>query len=253
MDRRRFLASALTAVPLAAPLRLAAQPAPGPRDRALLALAREQVARADASLWRRDVAAVVDFGLHSGQPRFHIVNLEAGTVHSQLVAHGSGSDPEHDGWLNQYSNLVDSWATSRGAYVTWEWYEGMYGTSMRLSGLDPDNSNVFDRAIVMHAATYATSVHLARWGKLGRSNGCFALDPQELPATLYQLGGGRLIYADSLGIGADGERVIAPPQPPVDFESAIAQRRAEAEQRAAERVTDPAEAIPPVVMPPIDE
>lgn len=255
MDRRRFLACTLAAAPLAGPLRVAAQPAPGPRDRTLLDLAREQVARNDAALWRRDVAALVDFGLHSAQPRFHIVNLEAGTVRSQIVAHGSGSDPEHDGWLNAYSNLVDSWATSRGAYLTWEWYEGMYGTSMRLSGLDPDNSNVFDRAIVMHAATYATPAHLARWGKLGRSNGCFALDPQVLPATLYQLGGGRLIYADTLAIGPDGERVAVPPQPLVDFTSAIAQRRAEAQRRAAEaadRAADPAEVIPPLVNPPSD-
>ncbi|WP_237438437.1 murein L,D-transpeptidase catalytic domain-containing protein [Alteraurantiacibacter buctensis] len=235
MDRRRFLACALAAAPLGAtPLRVAAQPAPSPRHRALLDLAREQVARADAHLWRRDMAAIADFGLHSAESRFHIVNLESGTVRSLLVAHGSGSDPEHDGWLNAYSNLVDSWATSRGAYLTWEWYEGIYGTSMRLTGLEADNSNVFDRAIVMHAATYATPAHVARWGKAGRSNGCFALDPAELPAALYQLGGGRLIYADTLGIGADGTRGAVPPQPPVDFESAIALRRAQAAERAAE-------------------
>lgn len=246
MDRRRFLAAAAFA---AVPLRVAAQPAPGPRDRALLALAREQVARVDAALWRRDVAALVDFGLHSARPRFHVVNLEAGTVRSQLVAHGSGSDPEHDGWLNAYSNLVDSWATSRGAYLTWEWYEGIYGTSMRLSGLDPDNSNVFDRAIVMHAATYATPAHAAHWGRLGRSNGCFALDPQQLAATLYQLGGGRLIYADSLGLADDGQRVTPRPQPPVDFASAIAQRRAQAAAQAANGAepADPAEIVVPAV------
>ncbi len=232
MDRRHFLAAALAA-PLVAPPRVAAQAAPGARDRALLTLAREQVARADAHLWRRDLAAIVDFGLHSAERRFHIVNLEGGTVRSLLVAHGSGSDPEHDGWLNAYSNLVDSWATSRGAYVTWEWYEGIYGTSMRLSGLDADNSNVFDRAIVMHAANYATPAHAARWGRLGRSNGCFAIAPDELPGAIYQLGGGRLIYADTLAIGADGERVAVPAQPPVDFAAAIAQRR-ETERLAAE-------------------
>lgn len=230
MNRRLFLAASLAA---AVPLRVAAHVGPGARDRALLTLAREQVARADAHLWRRDIAAIADFGLHSAQPRFHFVNLEGGTVRSLLVSHGSGSDPEHDGWLNAYSNLTDSWATSRGAYVTWEWYEGIYGTSMRLSGIDPDNSNVFDRAIVMHAATYSTPAHAQRWGKLGRSNGCFAIAPDELPGALYQLGGGRLIYADTLGIGADGERIAVPPQPPVDFAAAIAQRR-EAERLAAE-------------------
>lgn len=235
MDRRSFLAgTAVGAATLAIPARLAAQAAPPPRDRLLLDIARQQAARAGDALWKRDKAAVIDFGLHSSQPRFHIVNLEAGTVHSLLVAHGAGSDPEHDGWLNDYSNLPDSWATSRGAYVSWEWYEGRYGTSMRLGGLDADNSNAFDRAIVMHAASYSTPAHVARWGRLGRSNGCFAIGPEEFSTALYLLGGGRLLYADTLGIGEDGSITPPPPQAAVDFAAAIAQRRMAAEQDDAE-------------------
>ena len=237
MHRRNFIAGTLTAgAALALPGRVFAQAGPGLQTSRLLAIAQAQVARAGETLWRRDVVGIADFGLHSATPRFHFVNLESGTSDSLLVTHGSGSDPEHDGWLNAYSNLNDSWATSRGAYVTWEWYEGIYGTSMRLSGLDADNSNVFDRAIVMHAATYATPAHVAQWGKLGRSNGCFAIAPDELPGALYQLSGGRLIYADTLGIGGDGERITVPPQPPVDFESAIAARRAAQEGMPPEEV-----------------
>ena len=232
MNRRHFLSGIAATTTLAVPTRVFAQAAPGVRDRLLLDRARAEVARHDANLWRRDVVGIADFGLHSAQPRFHLVNLEGGTVNSLLVAHGSGSDPEHDGWLNAYSNMVDSWATSRGAYVSWEWYEGRYGISMRLSGLDPDNSNVFDRAIVVHAASYATADHAARWGRLGRSNGCFAIAPDLLPGVLYQLSGGRLIYADSLGIGADGETVVPPPQPPVDFAAAVARRQAQTAARA---------------------
>src|SRR3546814_4096269 len=102
------------------------------------------------------------------------------------VAHGSGSDPEHDGWLKWFSNEPGSNATSRGAYITWEWYTGRYGTSVRLGGLDADNSNTLERLIVMHAADYATPAHVARWGRLGRSNGCFAMAPDDFLYALAQ-------------------------------------------------------------------
>ncbi len=219
MDRRQFLTASLPGLAaLAAPARLAAEPAPDARTRRILAIAREEVARAGDVLWRRDIAAIADFGLHSAEPRFHIANLESGSVESFLVSHGSGSDPEHDGWLNAYSNRHGTNATSSGAYVTWEWYEGRYGTSVRLGGLDPTNSNAFPRAIVMHSADYATRDHVARWGRLGRSNGCFALGPEQFRQAMYRLSGGRLIFAASLGIGPDGEDVAAPPQEPVDFD-----------------------------------
>lgn len=250
MNRRELLTTSLVAgaALAAAPTRVFAQAGPDPRTRRLLEVAQREVERAGSALWRRDVVGVADFGLHSSLPRFHFVNLEAGTADSALVAHGSGSDPEHDGWLNGFSNLEDSWATSRGAYVTWEWYEGRFGTSVRLGGLDSDNSNAFPRAIVMHPASYATPEHVSRWGRLGRSNGCFAFGPEVFPQTLYRLAGGRLIFADTLGIGADGEPVSAPVQQAVDFESAVAQRQASG---AAEEFNRNA-AIPPELLPPAE-
>ena len=151
-------------------------------------------------LWRRDIAAVADFGVASGLPRFHFANLENGTVRSFLVTHGKGSDPAHTGYLESFSNVPGSNATSRGAFITWEWYTGRYGTSIRLGGLDPDNSNALERAIVMHSAAYATPEHVARWGKLGRSDGCFAMGPGDFNEALWHLSGGRLLYADRLGL-----------------------------------------------------
>jgi len=184
------------------PTRVFAQPSGlDSRTTQILEIARREVARAGDVLWRRDVAGIADFGIHSAQPRFHFANLENGSVQSFRVAHGSGSDPEHDGWLKRFSNEVGSLATSRGAYITWEWYTGKYGTSVRLGSLDPDNSNTFDRAIVMHAADYCTQAHVDRWGRLGRSNGCFALAPQDFMFALQNLSGGRLIFADRIGLG----------------------------------------------------
>jgi len=165
----------------------------------VLEIARREVSRAGAAVWRRDIVGVADFAQPSSRPRLHFANLENGTVRSFLVAHGKGSDPEHCGWLQQFSNVPGSEATSRGAYLTCEWYNGKYGTSIRLSGLDADNSMALDRAIVLHPAWYAAPDMIARWGKLGRSEGCFAMAPGDFNEALWHLSGGRLLFADRIG------------------------------------------------------
>src|SRR3546814_12763813 len=71
-----------------------------------------------AVIQHRDYIGIADFSLPSWKPRFHIVNLEDGQSRSFLVAHGRGSDPAHQGWLQRFSNLPGSSATSSGAYLT---------------------------------------------------------------------------------------------------------------------------------------
>ena len=198
IDRRGFIASAAAA---AGALALPAQAATiDARSARILDIARTQMQRMARVLWRTDIVGLADFGAHSSQPRFHFANLEAGTVKSYLVAHGAGSDPERDGWLHWFSNEPGSNATSRGAYISYEWYTGKYGTSIRLGGLEAENSNVLDRAIVLHPAPYATPAFVSEHGMLGRSNGCFAMNPADFPYALTQLSGGRLIYADKLNL-----------------------------------------------------
>jgi len=206
MKRRDILKGTLAAgAALALPTRLFASVRTGsPRDRILSDIARRELARAGAAIWRHDIVGIADFGLHSARPRFHFVNLERGEIVSHHVSHGTGSDPQHDGWLKQFSNTEGSNATSRGAYVTWEWYRGRYGTSVRLGGLDHTNEAALRRYIVMHRADYAETSHLEKWGRLGRSNGCFAMGTEQFREALLHLSGGRLLYADSLGLEEDG-------------------------------------------------
>lgn len=147
---------------------------------------------------KRDRIALVDFDLPSSQPRFHIVDLDSGRSRSLLVAHGRGSDPAHTGWLTRFSNVVGSAASSDGAYLTGDIYVGQHGRSRRLYGLDRSNSNVEERAIVMHAAWYVGADMISQHGKLGRSEGCFALSGADLEDTLTTLGQGRMIYADKV-------------------------------------------------------
>ena len=48
---------------------------------------------------------------------------------------------------------------------------------------------------MVHAANYATPEHVAKWGKLGRSQGCFAVGEPDLEKVFLRMGPGRMIYA----------------------------------------------------------
>ena len=216
MKRRELLKTGLgTGIALGAgmslPSRVFAQPMAGsPLDRQLFAIAKRELDKAGDVIWRKDIVGIADFGLHSAERRFHFVNLDRQEVKSFHVAHGTGSDPEHDGWLNTFSNMEGSNSTSRGAYVTWEWYTGKFGTSVRLGGLDPTNNHALERYIVMHRASYAEPEHIERWGRLGRSNGCFAMGEEQFKMALLNLSGGRLLYAEALGLKDDGTQAYPP-------------------------------------------
>lgn len=206
MNRRDLLKGSLVAgAALALPVKLPAQVRNGShRDRKLFDIAKRELDRAGDAIWRKDIVGIADYGVHSAQERFYFVNMDREEVTTAHCSHGSGSDPEHDGWLNHFSNVEGSNASSKGAYVTWEWYTGRYGTSVRLGGLDPTNDAALQRYIVMHRAAYAEPSHVERWGRLGRSNGCFAFGADNFRFALLNLSGGRLLYSDSLGLQEDG-------------------------------------------------
>lgn len=187
--------AAFSDAPLPPPL---PPPLPGLANRPytrLLDRARAALDRHQDAFDLRDRVALADFSVASRDHRFHIVDLVGGQVSSYLVAHGRGSDPEHSGWLQSFSNDPGSLATSEGAYKTGEIYDGVHGAAMRLIGLDGTNNNADPRAIVIHAADYVSENHIATWGKLGRSEGCFVVAPHLIAQVLGLLGPGRLLYA----------------------------------------------------------
>lgn len=163
------------------------------KARALVALAANR-----SRIPYQDVIGIADFSRPSREPRFFIVDLASGMVTQHLCAHGRGSDPAHSGWLEYFSNSFGSEATSNGAYLTGDTYFGKYGHSMRLYGLDHTNSNAEARAIVVHSAWYAEPSVVQQYGKLGRSEGCFALPGISHAEAMTRLGSGRLLYADKV-------------------------------------------------------
>jgi hypothetical protein len=143
----------------------------------------------------RDRMAIVDFTAPSSDPRLHFLDVVSGKASRLLVAHGSGSDPGHTGFLERFSNAFGSNASSEGAFVTGSYYTGKHGRSQRLHGLDATNNNALDRAIVIHSAWYANDDMIPAHGKLGRSQGCFAVGENKLDDVFGFLGEGRMIYA----------------------------------------------------------
>lgn len=164
----------------------------------LLERARAALAAKRPSLQHTDVIGIADFARASRDPRFYLLYPASGMITEYHVTHGRGSDPAHSGYLNYFSNRPGSEASSAGAYVTGDVYYGKYGRSLRLKGLDYTNSNAESRAIVVHSASYAEPEMVEQYGKLGRSEGCFALSQLSLQYVLQQLGPGRLLYADKI-------------------------------------------------------
>ena len=137
---------------------------------------------------------VVDYSLHSSKKRLFVINLETGQVSAYRTTHGRGSDRDHDGYLDRFSDVPGSGASPRGAYLTAEEYYGKHGRSLRLDGLDPTNANARRRAIVIHAAAYAEPSMIRAQGKLGRSLGCIAVSSADLETFMTLVPQGTLIY-----------------------------------------------------------
>lgn len=163
----------------------------------------------DAALWAFDQAwqageterleyAVLDFSRPSTEPRLFVLDLLGGGLSfAELASHGSGSqDPNDLTRASHFSNVSGSNASSLGLARAAETYWGSNGYSLRLDGLDPGfNDNVRDRAIVIHAADYATQAFVDDYGYLGRSQGCPAVDPAVHEDLIDTLTGGALLFS----------------------------------------------------------
>ena len=181
--------------PVPARPRVMVDPTVDPR---ILARARAAFDRHRPQIANGDVVAIADFTKASAEPRFYLLDTFSGRVTRHLVAHGRGSDPGHTGFLHYFSNRPGSEASSNGAYLTSGFYQGKYGRSMRVRGLDHTNYNAESRAIVVHTAWYAEPNVAAETGRLGRSEGCFALPRASLYEVLGRLGPGHFLYADRI-------------------------------------------------------
>lgn len=126
------------------------------------------------------VLAIVDFTKPSRQKRLFVIDLKAKKLaYHTYVSHGKNSGLEY---ATRFSNKPSSHMSSIGFYVTRKTYQGSNGYSLQLDGCEKGvNDKALSRAIVMHAAAYASEQIAQGRGYIGRSFGCPAV-----PAPLHR-------------------------------------------------------------------
>lgn len=128
------------------------------------------------SKYNKKIAFLVDMKISSAKNRFFVYDLENNKILDKgLVAHGSGSETGIKGEL-KFSNIPNSKCTSLGKYSIGQKYNGMFGRSYRLSGLDKTNNKAFERAIVLHY--YSTVPYEEQESYISNSYGCPMVNEQ---------------------------------------------------------------------------
>lgn len=145
-----------------------------PLDTATVTMAKQYCDRVG---FRTDFAILMDLSTHSGNYRFFGINLETkDTLIKALVAHGHCKVTDHR--LPYFSNEKESNCSSLGKYRIGKKYNGAYGTSYKLHGLENTNSNAFDRFVVLHSDLCVPDV--AQADDICQSEGCPTVSPNVL-------------------------------------------------------------------------
>ncbi|REC78611.1 hypothetical protein DRF60_09190 [Chryseobacterium elymi] len=101
--------------------------------------------------YNQDIAVFINFKVHSGKYRYFVYDLKNDKIlQKAIVSHGSGSVIKNSDIL-KFSNTEGSYQSSLGKYEILNSYSGKFGKAYRLNGLDTDNSNAMQRAIVLHS------------------------------------------------------------------------------------------------------
>jgi hypothetical protein len=142
----------------------------------------------------QQILTIVDYSRPSTEPRLVVYDLKSNDVLFQaLVAHGRNSG---DNLPDSFSDDPSSHKSSLGLFVTGEPYIGHHGYSLRLDGLEKGfNDKAASREIVVHAANYVSAQFAEVHGRLGRSWGCFAVNPTVAKPIINTIKDGSLLFA----------------------------------------------------------
>ena len=129
--------------------------------------------------YNEQICFLIEMNLPSGQNRFFIYDLKKDSVvNAGLVAHGNCFQY----WLEgrKYNNVVGGGCTSLGKYRIGGSYQGKFGYSYKLYGLDTSNNNAFERTVVLHSHSCVPESPTA--DEICQSNGCPTVSPGFLEA-----------------------------------------------------------------------
>jgi len=139
------------------------------------------------------IIAIADLSQPSTAKRLYVIDLnQHKLLYNTWVAHGKNTG---ENLAKGFSNNSGSLKSSLGFYLTGESYSGQHGLSLRLHGMEPGyNDNAYDRAIVIHGADYVNEQVIRQTGRLGRSFGCPAVNPQLAKPIISALGEGSVVF-----------------------------------------------------------
>lgn len=142
---------------------------------------------------KKDLLAIIDYSKSSSEKRFFLFDIKNERVlYISRVAHSKNSGFEIP---IKFSNDPNSFESSLGFYLTLGEYNGAFGHSLRLKGLEDNiNSNAEERAIVLHGGDIANESYLKRYGFLGRSLGCPVLPTDIVDKVINLIKDGAVIF-----------------------------------------------------------
>jgi hypothetical protein len=142
----------------------------------------------------KPILSVIDYSLPCTAKRFWVFDLASGKVlFNSLVAHGQSSGGIY---TTSFSNQAGSLESSMGLYLTENTYIGHRGYTLTIKGLDRGfNDQAESRRIVLHGAWYVSEELARTQGRIGRSWGCPAIEPNLAVPVINTIKNGSLLFA----------------------------------------------------------
>jgi len=148
---------------------------------ALLQAALKSSRRNKAQVANKHYLTVIDYTKPVLVKRLWVVELATGkTVLSSHVSHALNSGLLY---ATNFSNVEGSEMSCSGSFVTQATYQGRFGYSLRVQGLDAENSNTGRRSIVFHPSPIPLYSH-----------GCWMTTPATNQALINLIKGGSFVY-----------------------------------------------------------
>jgi hypothetical protein len=141
-----------------------------------------------------DILTIADYSQSGNKKRLYVIDLKnKKLLFNTYVAHGRNTGDEY---ARYFSNKEGSLKSSLGFYITEQPIVGSHtGFALMINGVEKGfNDNANKRAIIIHAADYATENFIKKYGRLGRSLGCPVLPPDLNKPIIETIKGGTCLF-----------------------------------------------------------
>lgn len=148
----------------------------------ILNIAKKQQRKFSRYIKNKRYIVIINYNLSYKAERFWLFD----TVRNKIVFKTSVSHAARTGnrYANKFSNTPNSYLSSKGSFVTLNTFDGTYGYSLRLKGLERGvNHHARKRGIIFHPANGST-----------HSEGCFMLPDRNAEETFDRIKNGILVY-----------------------------------------------------------